>query len=152
MRASEITDASAAGLGGADPLRLFRDASYERVVAIEPAGSTLHLASEDPSCEDARSPSSALLERAAAVARRGLELARMQTRATEALAQARSLNSHIAQAEKLASLGQIAAGVVHELNNPLTSIVAYTDYLIRKASVRAGRPRRRRRGSPPPDQ
>jgi two-component system NtrC family sensor kinase len=133
VRAPEAAEPRSAG---ADPTRLFPGASYERVVTIEPGGSTLHLASEEPTCEDARSPSSALLDRAAAVARRGLELSRIQTHANEALAQARSLNTHIAQAEKLASLGQIAAGVVHELNNPLTSIVAYTDYLIRKASLR----------------
>ena len=29
---------------------------------------------------------------------------------------------------------------MHELNNPLTSIVAYTDYLIRKAGVRPAGP------------
>jgi signal transduction histidine kinase len=48
--------------------------------------------------------------------------------------QLRSLESQMIQSDKLASLGQIAAGVVHELNNPLTSIVAYSDYLIRKVS------------------
>src|SRR6202020_2515777 len=136
IRASEVAEER--GILAADPTRLFPSATYERVVTFEPGGSTLHVAGEDPSFEDEQSQSGVLLTRAAAVARRGLELARMQGRATEQLAEARSLNAHIVQAEKLASLGQIAAGVVHELNNPLTSIVAYTDYLILKAANRAG--------------
>lgn len=53
------------------------------------------------------------------------------------LTELRELEGQVIQAEKLATLGQLAAGVVHELNNPLTSISVYGEYLLRK-SQRAG--------------
>jgi signal transduction histidine kinase len=42
----------------------------------------------------------------------------------------------LVQSDKLASLGQLAAGMVHEINNPLTSIIAYSDFLTKRAAAR----------------
>ncbi len=116
---------------GMDPTRLFPGFQFERVLDVE-RGSTLHLASDDPQLEDDDSPMMHVVRRAALAMGRGLGLARGHAKATSDARELRALNLHMVQAEKLASLGQIAAGVVHELNNPLTSIVAYTDWLIRK--------------------
>lgn len=49
------------------------------------------------------------------------------------LTEIRELEQRIIRAEKLATVGQLAAGVVHELNNPLTSISVYSDYLLKQA-------------------
>ena len=43
-----------------------------------------------------------------------------------------ALQQQVVRAERLATLGELAAGVVHELSNPLTSITVYAEYLVRK--------------------
>jgi PAS domain S-box-containing protein len=48
------------------------------------------------------------------------------------MTQVRSLERQVIEAEKMASLGKLAAGVVHELNNPLTSISVYTEFILKK--------------------
>ena len=56
------------------------------------------------------------------------------------LTEVRDLEHQVIQAEKLATLGQLAAGVVHELNNPLTSITVYAEHLLRKNERAGGDP------------
>jgi two-component system NtrC family sensor kinase len=56
------------------------------------------------------------------------------------LTEIRELEQRIINAEKLATVGQLAAGVVHELNNPLTSISVYSDYLLKQAESDGTKP------------
>ena len=50
----------------------------------------------------------------------------------EDLSDVQRLEQQVLHTEKLATLGQLAAGVLHELNNPLTSITVYSEYLLGK--------------------
>jgi signal transduction histidine kinase len=57
-------------------------------------------------------------------------LARSFNDMTENLAQARL---QLFQSDKLASLGRLAAGVAHEINNPLTAVLTYGSYLLKRS-------------------
>jgi len=58
------------------------------------------------------------------------ELERSFNIMTQKLTEARM---QLFQSDKMASLGRLAAGVAHEINNPLTGVLTYSSFLLRKA-------------------
>src|SRR3954454_1851154 len=52
------------------------------------------------------------------------------------LTERRRLEEQLIHSEKLSAIGQLVAGVGHELNNPLTSISGYTQLMLRDTGLR----------------
>jgi C4-dicarboxylate-specific signal transduction histidine kinase len=114
-----------------DPTRLFPELAAERVIPlVAEHGATLHAAADEEGLLADGTAASLLVERLALMVSALIEDRRALERGL------RDLRGQVIQSEKLASLGQIAAGIVHELNNPLTTIVAYSDFLRRKLASR----------------
>ncbi len=53
--------------------------------------------------------------------------------------QRRMMEKQMAQADKLASIGQLSAGIAHEINNPLGVILGYTQLLLRNEKTETDR-------------
>jgi signal transduction histidine kinase len=58
------------------------------------------------------------------------ELLRLLTHSRESLANLNRLQAQLMQSEKLASVGKLVGGVTHELNNPITAMLGYSDILL----------------------
>lgn len=56
------------------------------------------------------------------------------------LTRLRTLEAAAEQAEKMAGLGRLAAGIVHELNNPLVAVTMYSEALYEKWALSSGAP------------
>ncbi|MBD3385731.1 4Fe-4S dicluster domain-containing protein [candidate division KSB1 bacterium] len=66
------------------------------------------------------------------------ELLHSNEELSDSLLQLSKTQDQLIQAEKLASLGQLAAGVAHELNNPLGGILLYSSLLLEKMDKNHG--------------
>jgi signal transduction histidine kinase len=58
------------------------------------------------------------------------ELIRLLNHSRESFANLKRLQAQITESEKLASIGRLVGGAAHELNNPITAMLGYSDLLL----------------------
>ncbi|HYM79293.1 MAG TPA: histidine kinase dimerization/phospho-acceptor domain-containing protein [Candidatus Dormibacteraeota bacterium] len=68
------------------------------------------------------------------------ELVRLLNQSRESFDNLKRLQAQILQSEKLASIGQLVGGAAHELNNPLTAMLGYSDLLLSTTLTSEQRP------------
>lgn len=78
---------------------------------------------------------SALLLGFASQAAAAIENARLYDQLRAQMEELHRAQARLIQTEKLSAIGQLVSGVAHELNNPLTSVLGYTQMLMRQASL-----------------
>ncbi|HEY2461696.1 MAG TPA: HAMP domain-containing sensor histidine kinase [Candidatus Acidoferrum sp.] len=61
--------------------------------------------------------------------------ARLLARSEQSIENLQRLQAQLVQTEKLVSLGQLAAGAAHEINNPLAAILGFSDLLADDATL-----------------
>jgi len=62
------------------------------------------------------------------------EMRRLLVESKENLANLQNAQKELVQKERLAGVGQLVAGVAHEMNNPLTAVIGYSDLLVEQAA------------------
>ncbi|HXR33075.1 MAG TPA: histidine kinase dimerization/phospho-acceptor domain-containing protein [Verrucomicrobiae bacterium] len=75
------------------------------------------------------------------------ELARLLLESRENLERLQSAQNQLVQKERLAGVGQLVTGVAHELNNPLTAVIGYSDLLLEQEADGMSRQKLERLGS-----
>jgi two-component system NtrC family sensor kinase len=58
------------------------------------------------------------------------ELVRLLNHSRDSVENLKRLQAQIVESEKLASIGQLVGGAAHELNNPITAMLGYSDLLV----------------------
>lgn len=68
------------------------------------------------------------------------ELVKLLDQSHEAFNNLNRLQAQLLQSEKLASIGQLVGGAAHELNNPITAMLGYSDLLLNTRLTQEQRP------------